>query len=195
MIGYLNIVNGTVDKSASSCGNESSVLAVVFGDKKDTLLLNFVQDDSSRYVNKLVLTYTPTEDLFPGHPNLNKQQTETFVNQTIFKVDLAKSYLCNAEKDFTSESDATAKLSEAHVDAFRTSASGTEYRQSKSFCYLSQKYNLTASILIGQDCATDDVSDLVPIAVGIALLALVVIVLIAYFIGRRRSRRLAYQSV
>lgn len=46
------------------------------------------------------------------------------------------------------------------------------------------------------ECQTDtDVNDMVPIAVGIALLALVVIVLIAYFIGRRRSRRLAYQSV
>lgn len=32
-------------------------------------------------------------------------------------------------------------------------------------------------------------------AVGISLIALVVIVLIAYLIGRKRSRRLAYESV
>ena len=41
----------------------------------------------------------------------------------------------------------------------------------------------------------DDVNDMIPIAVGAALLALVAIVLVAYFVGRRRSRRLAYQSV
>lgn len=40
-----------------------------------------------------------------------------------------------------------------------------------------------------------DVNDMIPIAVGAALLALVAIVLVAYFVGRRRSRRLAYQSV
>jgi lysosomal-associated membrane protein 1/2 len=43
--------------------------------------------------------------------------------------------------------------------------------------------------------ADEDVNDMIPIAVGAALLALVAIVLVAYFVGRRRSRRLAYQSV
>lgn len=47
-----------------------------------------------------------------------------------------------------------------------------------------------------EECDADNkVSDIVPIAVGIALLALVVIVLIAYFVGRRRSRQKGYQSV
>lgn len=41
----------------------------------------------------------------------------------------------------------------------------------------------------------NEINDVVPIAVGAALTGLVVIVMIAYFIGRRRSRRLAYQSV
>ncbi|OTF80308.1 Lysosome-associated membrane glycoprotein (Lamp)-like protein, partial [Euroglyphus maynei] len=41
----------------------------------------------------------------------------------------------------------------------------------------------------------NEINDVVPIAVGAALTALVIIVMIAYFIGRRRSRRLAYQSV
>jgi len=46
-----------------------------------------------------------------------------------------------------------------------------------------------------KDCVNATVSDIVPIAVGGALAGLVIIVLIAYFIGRRRNRRLAYQSV
>ncbi|GFQ74867.1 lysosome-associated membrane glycoprotein 1 [Trichonephila clavata] len=47
-----------------------------------------------------------------------------------------------------------------------------------------------------EDCEADNkVNDIVPIAVGIALLVLVIIVLVAYFIGRRRSRQKGYQSV
>jgi lysosomal-associated membrane protein 1/2 len=47
------------------------------------------------------------------------------------------------------------------------------------------------------DCAADKVitSDIVPIAVGCALAALVVVVLVAYLIGRRRARQRGYQSV
>ncbi|KAF8792384.1 Lysosome-associated membrane glycoprotein 1 like protein [Argiope bruennichi] len=49
---------------------------------------------------------------------------------------------------------------------------------------------------IAEKCEADNtVNDMVPIAVGIALLVLVVVVLIAYFVGRRRSRQKGYQSV
>ncbi|GBN81130.1 hypothetical protein AVEN_191490-1, partial [Araneus ventricosus] len=47
-----------------------------------------------------------------------------------------------------------------------------------------------------EECEADNkVNDMVPIAVGIALLVLVVVVLVAYFVGRRRSRQKGYQSV
>lgn len=39
------------------------------------------------------------------------------------------------------------------------------------------------------------ITDIVPIAVGIALIALVIIVLIAYVIGRRRSQSHGYVSM
>jgi hypothetical protein len=47
------------------------------------------------------------------------------------------------------------------------------------------------------DCPADKVitSDIVPIAVGCALAALVIVVLVAYLIGRRRARQRGYQSV
>ena len=87
-----------------------------------------------------------------------------------------KSYECKTEtklEDKTTEVKATFKA--VHIDAFRESA---ETQNSVILCP-----------------ADDDVNDMIPIAVGAALLALVAIVLVAYFIGRRRSRRLAYQSV
>jgi len=47
-----------------------------------------------------------------------------------------------------------------------------------------------------EECATDDkTDDIVPIVVGCALAGLVIIVLIAYMVGRRRSRQKGYQSV
>ena len=58
---------------------------------------------------------------------------------------------------------------------------------------LSQNQTVVADDVV---CVSDDdMSDAIPLAVGIALIALVSIVLIAYCVGRRRSRRLTYQSV
>lgn len=47
-----------------------------------------------------------------------------------------------------------------------------------------------------EECDADEkVSDIVPIAVGVALASLIIVVLIAYLVGRRRSRQKGYQSV
>lgn len=43
--------------------------------------------------------------------------------------------------------------------------------------------------------ADDDMDDKIPLAVGAALIFLVLIVIISYYVGVRRSRRLTYQSV
>lgn len=47
---------------------------------------------------------------------------------------------------------------------------------------------------LAEECLADGESFLVPIAVGVALLVLILIVLLAYFIGRRRSMATGYQS-
>jgi len=50
-------------------------------------------------------------------------------------------------------------------------------------------------VILALQCPADDATDVVPIAEGAALAGLVVIVLIAYLVGRRRSRARGYQSV
>jgi lysosomal-associated membrane protein 1/2 len=45
------------------------------------------------------------------------------------------------------------------------------------------------------DCQGSETPDVVPIAVGCALAALVIIVLVAYLIGRRRSQARGYLSM
>lgn len=46
-----------------------------------------------------------------------------------------------------------------------------------------------------KDCEAMETPDIVPIAVGIALAALVVVVLIAYLVARRRSQARGYMSM
>ena len=45
------------------------------------------------------------------------------------------------------------------------------------------------NLSVSQDCASDQGNKIVPIAVGAALAGLVIVVLIAYLIGRLKSRR------
>ncbi len=47
---------------------------------------------------------------------------------------------------------------------------------------------------LAEECQADAESFLVPIAVGVALLVLILIVLLAYFIGRKRNMATGYES-
>jgi len=177
VIGYLNVDNAVVDPS-TKCDWNATSLDLKINFENNYMVLSFKNDGTKRWVHQLVLTYTPSNaTIFPGHPHPDVPKTETYSNLTLFSALGEKSYFCTAGEQATSDVDnVKAKFANVNVDAFRPQNAGMNYREK-------------------QDCVNDDVSDLVPIAVGIALLALVVIVLIAYFIGRRRSRRLAYQSV
>jgi lysosomal-associated membrane protein 1/2 len=105
------------------------------------------------------------------------------VNQTVslFDIDENKRYMCVARQNLLSRNEsALIDLIEVstyslQVEAFRNSASG-EFS--------------SGSVR----CKADEVSQLVPIIVGAVLAGLIVVVLIAYLIGRRRSRR-GYESV
>lgn len=52
-----------------------------------------------------------------------------------------------------------------------------------------------SSFSTAKDCDAIDTPDIVPIAVGCALAALVVVVLIAYLVGRRRRQTRGYVSM
>lgn len=100
-----------------------------------------------------------------------------------YPTNINSSYRCNSEYDVRIKvgvfADQTALVRFTHVqmEAFRSLEN--------------DKFN------VASDCSADDIltSDIVPIAVGCALAALVVVVLIAYLIGRRRARQRGYQSV
>lgn len=98
----------------------------------------------------------------------------------MFKTDGLKSYRCRSETTITATNNHTevsAKLKDVFISNY--------------FHLTPEDAKINGEVI----CPNDDMSDIIPIAVGAALFALVAIVLIAYCVGRRRSRRLAYQSV
>jgi len=101
---------------------------------------------------------------------------EVYTNSTkIFAVKTGNSYLCKTKYD-VHLGNVTLEFLEMHVQAFLTKDE--------------TKFGTA------EECDADDkVSDVVPIAVGVALAALIIVVLIAYLVGRRRSRQSGYQSV
>jgi len=100
------------------------------------------------------------------------------LNLGTFQTPLKHSYSCLAEETLKSPAgDFSLKIREVQLEAYRLTAPG--HREFST----------------AVQCPADDATDVVPIAVGAALAGLVVIVLIAYLIGRRRSRARGYQSV
>jgi len=113
-----------------------------------------------------------------------KRTSAKLANLDIHPTNMNHSYRCNAEEQLSLPISAgivveSVVLTMNHV-------------QFEAFC--DKPSDIFSSAM---DCSADGImtSDIVPIAVGCALAALVVIVLIAYLIGRRRARQRGYQSV
>lgn len=132
-------------------------------------------------VAEMALTVHPDPVNFPD--TLSNQVIEARIGNAAFHpTNLNNTYTCRSEEEVhlnetTGPRPVVARLRNVQMEAFR-------HKTDDSFS--------TASY-----CSADGplTSDIVPIAVGCALAALVVIVLIAYLIGRRRARQRGYQSV
>jgi len=167
------LLNATTMNAESFCTlNETSLVLNING-SNDQVRLNLETTESNKYELNLI--------------QLVLEQAVYISNQTLFKVDNDKSYLCNADsevlmklkdsKDEKTEPIVHFSLQDLRIDAFRKETKNNEPRQAIQ-------------------CNADyPANDFVPLAVGCALISLVFIVLIAYIVGRKRSRRLAYTSV
>ncbi|KAL3235913.1 hypothetical protein MRX96_022341 [Rhipicephalus microplus] len=116
-----------------------------------------------------------------GTVYLHKLFVEVFFSTDLFPGAVKpedRSYYCKVDQPVYVGANVTVDVLSAQLQAFR---------------------NATAEA-VGQfgaavECSAGDISNIVPIAVGSALAALVIIVLIAYLIGRSKSRQKGYQSV
>lgn len=172
---YIELNNGTVNASASRCENATLAvtprLVVDFG---TCAQLEFEIDKqvngTGYYVKAINGNY------------VNGNNSVPFANGTALfhTAQSGHYYKCNTEQPIIlNKPEHILMLSNFAYEAYRTTA-GTDFYQ------------------IVEECPLDSsqVSDLVRIGVGICLVALVVIVLVAYFVGRRRwSERSSYESV
>lgn len=166
---YVQLNNSSVSTNTSSC--EKLVIHFDCGE----LEIGISQTNESRtFVNAM-----------NGKLQLVANTTQIFTNSTpTFYSSKDHSFKCTAEQKIPLQIQGSTQkhelvLSNFILEAFRN-ATGTEFYQTPDVCTLDSQ----------------PVSDLVRIGVGICLVALVAIVLVAYFIGRRRwSERSSYESV
>uniref|UniRef100_T1IW12 Lysosome-associated membrane glycoprotein 5 n=1 Tax=Strigamia maritima TaxID=126957 RepID=T1IW12_STRMM len=160
--------NASVDQSKSSCGpkNKSQVMVLTYDDK--VVILTFDKDVTDKETPKFHLSYLTFVNGTVAH-NLNGT-SETMVAH------VEKSYKCNDEETHPMSGDVSVTWKDVQIQAFMDEKDDGNFGAA-------------------EECSQDNTSDIVPIAVGCALAGLVVVVLIAYLVGRRRSRQKGYQSV
>lgn len=175
---YYNLMNGKEDKSSSNCGKTLPAKLVVDFDCSGSIQFAI----STSTTNP---TYIASIDGQYSDGNL----THTFSNNSVANIfhttQSGHYYKCDTEQPIvmklnnSTNETVTLVLSNFALEAFRT-VSGNDIYQVPEECVLD----------------SSSASDLVRIGVGVCLVALVAIVLIAYFIGRRRwSERSSYESV
>jgi len=137
-------------------------------------------DTTNRYmITNITMSVTPTEDEFPGFKD--NATIILYNNKTEFSTPLHKSYHCAKEQTFdlmkrgNNITSGAVTLSHVKLEAFR---------EKRDYVFDT-----------AEDCEKSSSSDVVPIAVGCALVGLVAIVLIAYLVGRRRSQTRGYLSM
>lgn len=164
------------DTTKSKCGTDQIDLVLNVNNVTNQLLnLTLLHQDSSYKLDQVNFTLPVDAS--------GKVSTSVYTsNDLLLKVDDGKSYVCSANPQIefynknNVEAKGTMQFKKLKVDAFRTT-NDEVYRTAV-------------------ECEADfPTNDFVPLAVGCSLIALVFIVLVAYIVGRRRNRRLTYQSV
>jgi len=186
--------NATVQESLSKCGhnltneelNETlTVIFTVFGPVIVTLRFEFTRDpfitgdktlDKSQLYN-IIAEYHYDTVAFPDiDPKWSGKSVTATSNVTLHEFSVLKdrSYQCNSLSTIKLDEKVTLVLTGVRAQAFLT------------------KDNFSAA----EPCSADaHSSDLVPIIIGAVLAAIVLLVLIAYLIGRARMRRTTYESI
>ncbi|XP_041354678.1 lysosome-associated membrane glycoprotein 1-like isoform X2 [Gigantopelta aegis] len=155
--------------------NSWSLKMVFTKPKSKSTLLS--ADDSKFSLNEVIVKLDLNTTMFPDAMK-NQNLSASVSNLTYFGGNNGGAFKCNSNQTIMSNQMGISLFSsDLMYKAFGTSNS-TDFGSDVSECPDDEETNST-----------------VPIAVGAALAGLVVIVLIAYLIGRKRSRRAGYESV
>jgi len=165
-------------------GNDTQSLNITWlneDNQTNHFIIFFLKNNTeNRYmIRNITVSVTPAKKEFPGFKD--NATIVLYSNKTEFSTPLHKSYRCAKEQTFdlmksgSNETSGAVTLSHVQLEAFH------EKRD--------------ALFDTAEDCEKSSSSDVVPIAVGCALVGLVAIVLIAYLVGRRRSQTRGYLSM
>jgi lysosomal-associated membrane protein 1/2 len=142
----------------------------------NSLILHFVKNDEKYSLHHIEVSIVSDE-----LPKFNSSAAVVLIHNTSeYRTDMGLSFKCLRQQNLKMESNSTAlptgslEITNLQFQAFRN--------------------DKTRTFGFPQDCAMDT-QDFVPIAVGCALIALVIIVLVAYLVGRRRSQARGYLSM
>ncbi|XP_050983218.1 lysosome-associated membrane glycoprotein 2 isoform X2 [Labeo rohita] len=158
-------LNPNVTDVSGTCGSGGKDSSLLL--KSDEITVNFVFTNVSQKFHLHALTFSVNV----GNGNVFNVSNN---NLSLWEASVGSSYMCKKEQSYNITDKLTLNTFELRVQPF-----GVQ----------NNKFNTA------EECFLDsDLSFLVPIAVGVALSFLIILVLISYLIGRRKSRT-GYQSV
>ncbi|XP_061127934.1 lysosome-associated membrane glycoprotein 2-like isoform X1 [Syngnathus typhle] len=129
-----------------------------------TIMLTFTNDTRKFHLQAVNVTANLSSGVVFSEANSSLSLWEAAVGS---------SYMCNKEQNYTITTKLTIFTFNLQVQPFAV------------------KKGVFST---AEECQTDSESFIVPIAVGVALLVLILIVLLAYFIGRKRNMASGYES-
>ncbi|CRK95513.1 CLUMA_CG008982, isoform A [Clunio marinus] len=167
---YTIPVNETaVDMTGSKCG-EKDTLKVSWKEGNDFEMT--FSSNGSLYDLSLFVVNLNTSSLF--NDSLANQTVSVNYENESFGIPTNHSYHCNREQMFNA-TNGYLIVAKVQFEAF--------------------KMDNTQLFSRAKDCDSNITPDIVPIAVGLSLVALIVIVLIAYIVGRRRQQARGYLNI
>ncbi|XP_037316902.1 lysosome-associated membrane glycoprotein 2 isoform X1 [Pungitius pungitius] len=130
-----------------------------------TITLTFLNDTKKFHLHALNVT---------GKTSSGGAFSVANTNLSLWEAAVGSSYMCNKEQNYTI----------------------TEALTLYTFDLRVQPFGVKKGVFsTAEDCQADAENFIVPIAVGVALLVLILIVLLAYFIGRKRNMASTYESL
>lgn len=175
-----------VDQAESRCGEHEDILKVSWK-SNNSFYIKFNTNGSNYDVTSWVISlntsslfndsagefdlqYNYSEILIYSYFTVNQTSTAVYSNVN-FEIPANFSYHCTREQTLNE----SIIISKVQFEAF--------------------KLDNTGKFSAAQDCDSNITPDIVPIAVGISLIALIVVVLIAYVVGRRRQQARGYLNI
>ncbi|XP_059139934.1 lysosome-associated membrane glycoprotein 1-like [Physella acuta] len=164
-------------KSELNCTNNMTE-TISFQFNEDWVLEYIIERAKDVYwVSNITFTYTHGGKYFPGEAT-NKTETLRYSSSDL-KAKVDGYYRCDSKSTTNLGTNVKLYTKNLKYRAFNADNKNADLKSGN----------------VSECSADEETSSVVPIAVGAALAALVIIVLIAYLIGRKRSRKQGYESV